>query len=161
MFCAKDVSYIWNLGTLGPFAFRYPLDDNDKDRIRLIRVEDNICNKVQPEDAASNVMAYVNTLDRSKINALLGRQSMVLQANVKKHDDKKTLEDVDLGNNGLGVLETSVGRLAEINLVLSTAGQFKATYTAGGDSHLTCEDTRSQNFCSFGEFNSIIYMRGK
>jgi hypothetical protein len=152
----------WNLGNKdanvdgvnGPF-FGYI---NSTTKIRLLRINTN-----DKGYCEAKLKAY-RKLIRGDSNldtvSLLGSQSMVMYADIKT----------------IGQSSSNQERLFNIHFILSSAGQDYAPIWVNSsgvpkdpsatlsltDYHLTCVNTKNKSeFCSFGEFNSIIYMRGQ
>jgi hypothetical protein len=162
-FCANGVTYIWNMRTNSFFHY----DDNvsNPTSVRLARIED-----VGSDEEGHSVVSSCEDYNDGKINRaekkvtnLLGSQSMVLSASVYNINAVGLDRNYDLGGGGIESKTDTIGRIFRVNFLLSTAGKFAAvTVDDGVNRHITCESTaRAQTYCSFGEFNSIIYMRGK
>jgi prepilin-type N-terminal cleavage/methylation domain-containing protein len=162
--CVKDVAYIWNLGTEkfsddnSDHQFFYYKNSSTPLRFLRINLIDNegYCNGTSREIDRGNA--------KLDIVSLLGSQSMVMYADIKKVH---------------GFSTTGQPRLFNIHLVLSSASSASSNFepqwvnengSPKGDNedidfsrhHLTCVNTKKRGeFCSFGEFNSIIYTRGQ
>ena len=168
--CAKDATYVWNLGNEvyddGKPFFRYT---NSTTPLRLLRINTNEEKYCNGEDAGrlfvrgGSATSGGGPLD---VTSLLGSQSMVLYVNVNK----------ELGKSATETSKNQKDRLLRVHFVLSSAGQDFTPMWVDKDGqekpenapmdhslyHLTCVNTKNKSeFCSFGEFSSIIYMRGQ
>jgi len=168
--CLKDSVYVWNLGNAvaddGQPFFGYA---GSAAPFRLLRINTNdigYCEaKVDSErnyrrfPRGQQAMQAAQGTQEATVS-LLGSQSMVMYANIST----------------LGNASANQGKLMNVHFVLSSAGAdfAPAWVDENGDEkpenapldlavhHLTCVNTRNRSeFCSFGEFNSIIYMRGQ
>jgi prepilin-type N-terminal cleavage/methylation domain-containing protein len=155
-FCMKDATYIWNLGNKTvdgnqPF-FHYT---NSTTPLRLLRINTN-----DNKYCAGTTRALKRGDAELDVVSLLGSQSMVMYADIET----------------VGLSSTDQRRLLRVHFILSSAGADYSPMWANEkgeekpDSaavdptiyHLTCVNTKNKSeFCSFGEFNSIIYMRGQ
>lgn len=155
--CTKDSTYVWNLGNQlagdKPF-FSY---SNSTTPLRLLRINTNDRGYCEAKGDYRQFKRGDKDVDTV---SLLGSQSMVMYADIKT----------------IGRASSNQERLLNIHFILSSAGQGYSPMWVDNNGterpenapldltayHLTCVNTKNKSeFCSFGEFNSIIYMRGQ
>jgi len=156
--CTKDSTYVWNLGNATVNSRPFFTYSNSTTPLRLVRINTN--DKGYCEAAEEGYRSFKRGDQNTNIVSLLGSQSMVMYASVRT----------------IGGSPSNPERLLNLHFILSSAGTdyAPAWVDIQGNNkpddapldlvkyHLTCVNTKNKSeFCSFGEFNSIIYMRGQ
>jgi prepilin-type N-terminal cleavage/methylation domain-containing protein len=160
--CTKDSTYIWNLGgELADDGMPFFSYSNSSTPLRLLRVNTNDKKYCDISGLQDNNRRFKRGIEDVNIVSLLGSQSMVMYADIKTISEESSSQE----------------RLLSVHFILSSAGKdFAPMWVENGSGdekpddapidprsyHLTCVNTKNKSeFCSFGEFNSIIYMRGQ
>lgn len=157
--CTKDSTYVWNLGNElasdGTPFFSYI---NSSTPLRLLRINTN--DKGYCDASQEQYRKFKRGAKEIDSVSLLGSQSMVMYADIR----------------ATGEISSNQERLLNVHFILSSSGQDYAPAWVDNNGvekpestpldltnyHLTCVNTKNKSeFCSFGEFNSIIYMRGQ
>lgn len=188
VFCTGTVAYVWNVGNNGVFTYKGTNEAVRLVRIAGAAANGVYCTGTTREIPKGNNSVDVGSLSikSEDTTSLLGSQAMVLRAIVSggTHVGRtfwfngRMITCRELGavytDNGNPVPATEIGagvcsgtgRLVKVQFALSTAGEFRASIIEGeegsADERITCENTaHAGQYCSFGEFNSVVYLRGK
>lgn len=186
VFCTGTIAYVWNIGE--NVVFTYAGTTNEA--VRLVRVvgagaDGAYCTQNTKKIPKGNDNVTVGgglVITSEDTTNLLGSQAMVLRAIVNggTHVGKTFWFNgsmITCGEGGAVYTGTTItvpninpsvcsgaGRLVKVQFALSTAGEFRASIEGEGtaDERITCENTaHAGQYCSFGEFNSVVYLRGK
>lgn len=173
-FCTGTAAYIWNVGAKVGFT------DASGESVKLARVTGDKISKYCNENVASTWKSI--SKNDSEVTKLLGSQAMVLRAEISGGNAISAYTDgcdagqyhdyTDSNGNGdrneciaipSGGVINERGRLAKVYFALSTSGDdYQAEWNDSDGGYWTCESSaHAGQYCSFGEFDSIIYLRGK